>query len=1174
MSTRRRCSRRLLGLVALALIAVGAIYLYWTRPVVLRSALAAALAEYGVSIESIGHISYVPWRGVIVADAQLDVASLIAPAGSRQPPDQVRLWRVAHGEIRIPLVDVIRGDTRPRRIALRGVEIGLIARPIQAREGGPGRFEGYAFPDPQRLPEVRIRDAQVRVFVRDQDKLKLRRHLRVDLSGWTSTAEEGGAPTYRLTLLQTGGAGLGDKSLQASHQPLAVVSWTNATLSAQTGALELADLRPWLPRQVLDALNDAAFTGQFYVDALHLSDADSSVELVFNAAAFSIPVEPIARVPEAERFLRIDAADGRVRYSWSDRPAGIVARPVPQITAELTGRVRGAPLSISAKADGVRASGNGVAADGFEFLLVARHIDLPTAAQYPQFVNAARLPEGIRNVFEKYAPSGPVDFRLHASRRTPTDEVRFDGVMESLGGGCRYALFPYDVEDVRGVVRFSNDGVDLDGLRGRHGSARVRLDGHLNSSAWYTGFELVVRGENVPLDSDLYVALPAEYQQLWREAAPVGLADISAVVTRAEGSPEIGRHKPRIEIDTRLLAGSLGFEQRRLTHADGLIHVADGRIEITDLYGNIGDVDVHAWGRVAGKNGSAQRRMDIGIEAAGMELVRAESSMARQGLRFTGHGDVWGHLLTGDQGDSSRYIIRMLDGTLVGFDVSQPWTVDAGWIKRGRLRQAVIGLSATRGKSRVHLAGELPVTADAGAPMELVIRADQAEIDALLGALVPPRWLGFGRALGLSGMGSARVHFRQQPGANGRPRQTADIDLTAERMRPRPIPLALRKLHAQVHVDDAGFRIAEASASYGDSGRFALEGRGGWSETKPWSKLDIQASDIELTPEFVAALPGPLANLLKRMAVTGRLSTRLDRLRLETDGQGRWQAKGRIELADASLDLGLKLAKVAGELSGTCTITPDGRVRLEGGFAIDQGVLAGRPIEHWEGRLQKTADDPHVAIDKVRGGICGGEVTGELRVDPRDAAYELSLMLHDVDVASLFGGGKKDGRRQPGGSISGHVFLRGRSDQVATRSGGGELRVIGASLLSSRVTASVVQAGRESKRPVGSTVKQAELRFAWDGTLLRFNRVDLLTRNMRLVGEGSWNTASDKIAFTLIGATPDDAPRVFGVTDLLELAGRELVRYHINGTASNPRTRVEALHTLTDPIRKLLKGEG
>ena len=212
-------------------------------------------------------------------------------------------------------------------------------------------------------------------------------------------------------------------------------------------------------------------------------------------------------------------------------------------------------------------------------------------------------------------------------------------------------------------------------------------------------------------------------------------------------------------------------------------------------------------------------------------------------------------------------------------------------------------------------------------------------------------------------------------------------------------------------------------------------------------------------------------------------------------------------------------------------------------------------------------------LEEVRGRLCDGEVVGFAEIDPDTSSYELSFTLHDVSLDQFVRRAKREPARATRGRLDGHIFVRGSTDDPAKRSGGGDLRVRGTSLLSSPVTASVVEASRRQDRSISDEVERAEIHFVWEGEELKLTRVDIHSRDLRLIGAGSWNMRSDAISLRLLGATPEDAPRLFLLTDLLETAGQELLQYRVEGTAAEPRVTIEPLHNLTDPLRRLLKPE-
>jgi hypothetical protein len=319
-------------------------------------------------------------------------------------------------------------------------------------------------------------------------------------------------------------------------------------------------------------------------------------------------------------------------------------------------------------------------------------------------------------------------------------------------------------------------------------------------------------------------------------------------------------------------------------------------------------------------------------------------------------------------------------------------------------------------------------------------------------------------------------------------------------------------------------------------------------------------------------MPTPFADLLRRMGPQGRVHATLDQVRMSGAADRSWQIEGRVLFEHTDLRLGLPLTDFDGELSGTCRVDPKGRVALQAEFLVDRGQLAARSIERWEGALTRDFGERWVQLEDVRGRLCDGEVVGLARIDPANAAYELSLTLHDLSLEQFLRKPSPDGEPRHG-RIDGRVFVRGKVGDDATRRGGGELRIRGASLLGTPVLASVAEATRRANRRISDALERVELRFIWDGSELKFTRAEIHSRDLRLVGEGSWNMHDDSLAMTLLGARPEHWPRVAVLSDLIEVAGQELLQYRVTGTAAAPHVQVEPLHNLTEPLRKLLGAE-
>jgi hypothetical protein len=279
-----------------------------------------------------------------------------------------------------------------------------------------------------------------------------------------------------------------------------------------------------------------------------------------------------------------------------------------------------------------------------------------------------------------------------------------------------------------------------------------------------------------------------------------------------------------------------------------------------------------------------------------------------------------------------------------------------------------------------------------------------------------------------------------------------------------------------------------------------------------------------------------------------------------------WHVDGTVELRDFRGELGLLLENCDGMIRGAVEIPPNGNAALDLGFDILVGKLAGRAISDLSGHISTSGDRATIQLRDVRGTICGGALLARLDYAPQTQAYELSLSLKGVNSDEIQLRPRSIGKQ---GRFDASVTLRGRSGDDSSRTGSGELRVYDTSFVRVPVLADLLETLR-LRNAVDETLDFAELHFVCEGRVLRLTSVEIHGRDIRLVGEGLWNVATDRIELNLVGANPRNWPRVAVLSDVVELAGSELVQYRVSGTSSKPVITPEPLHRLTEPIRRLI----
>ncbi len=1209
---RRSWRRRLLLGVAAIVVLIGGAYLYATRPARLCAQVVRAFQALDCTEVKLGELSFSPWHGLEVLDLEVALQEASATALQIGVPQLPPLLRVAQARVRCNLATLLWGEFRPTEIALRGVAITVVRDPVSGATNWNRRRPMQGTTKPAAVasyPRLTVEGADVQLLTVEDGQLRLLRRLVVDATGQPEALSEdtSASAIYRLRVTRKAGADAAEGSREGGG-PTPLVEMRHLDTGEWVASADWMDLesaRLLLPHALSRACDDLNLAGRARLERIgivagHVREA----QLQLAGLRFSLPVEEqAARVAPADRFLQI--TDARATLSYQPEASRLAAEHrSARIELNAGGRINGAPARLTFSADGLDAAalvsawtkqqadaarGEDVPVPRYEARVEVESLALPTADDQPTFVSCPRLPPGVRNFLTKYDPHGRVNLRLmirgkpgptSSSPRRVAGHTQIEGELEALGASCRYVEFPYRIEDAWGRLRFSGGSVYLEGLHGRHGATRVRADGRVYTTKSWSGFDLTFRSENVALDPDLYAALSPRHRRLWDTADPVGLCDAHVTLHRDEGSADTGPLNTSVHVDGRLLSGSLSVAgNRRLDHADGLFSIAHGVVTLRDLHGYFGDAALRLSGTVDAANQARPPQADVHLEAVGVPVQRvSEIHDARDEsigtIDFQGVGDIWGQVRgNGDvTSPATHYTVHLRDGVLTSFDPTQPWQHTQGWIALSGEQQRIISLAARGDEAWLEAAGTLPPRVGVSTPIALDLRAADTRIERLLQRVVPGRWARVREALGLAGQGSLSMRFESEATDDRPARLSADIHLEAERMKPEPLPLDLNAMKAHLTLRADGLELHQATASYGDSGEIQVSGRAGWEAGSAWSDVRVAARGLEFCDDLIGAMPDPFADLLRRMGPKGRVNATLDRVRMSGAADRSWQIDGRVLFEHADLRLGLPLTDFDGELSGTCRVDPEGRVELKAEFMVDRGQLAARSIERWEGALTRDVGERWVRLEDVRGRLCDGEVVGLARIDPANAAYELSLTLHDLSLEQFLRRPGSDGSPRRG-RIDGRVFVRGKAGDDATRRGGGELRIRGASLLGTPVLASVAEATRRANRRISDALERVELRFIWDGSELKFVRAEIHSRELRLVGEGSWNMRDDSLSMTLLGAHPEHWPRVAVLSDLIEVAGQELLQYRVTGTAASPQVQVEPLHNLTEPLRKLLGGE-
>ena len=389
-----------------------------------------------------------------------------------------------------------------------------------------------------------------------------------------------------------------------------------ATLALTEGRLE----HPRLPQPITEIAGDVTLNaGQLKVDQMSGKWGQAAVALSLNRNgwASSAPLAIAARVtgaPLDQPLYR--ALPEFLQREWDKyQPAGVVDATLQasfeagvwRPTATLTGRqlsfesdkyayrlTDGDGTIAFAPADqqrpprlGIDMHANG---GGQRLHIVGEVIDpRPGAAGWVEISGRgleiedrmiAALAEAPRAVIASLLPSGKFDLTFwRVVRDAPGAVPRTSLRLDLTDVRINYKHFPYALREIRGAVTAEGNHWKFANLV----SGRRTIYGEGALQPCPAGHELWLRfrGENVPLDDNLFFAMPAAVQQAWKQLHPRGAVNLVADVRHVtgQGAPNIGVSiKPLAEASIRP-----SFFPYLMEYVDGAITYTDGRVALEKL---------------------------------------------------------------------------------------------------------------------------------------------------------------------------------------------------------------------------------------------------------------------------------------------------------------------------------------------------------------------------------------------------------------------------------------------------------------------------------------------------------------------------------------------------------------------------------------------------------------
>ncbi|MCG8406367.1 MAG: AsmA-like C-terminal domain-containing protein [Phycisphaerales bacterium] len=961
---------------------------------------------------------------------------------------------------------------------------------------------------------------------------------------------------------------------------------------ANTPYVDAKTIRLQLPKAAQQFFDWISLTGEVKLSRLNYDsnvreELDTEIEL--RHVGCEIPLWLLSSREAAEAGTDGDAGEPNPRVGESvlrmKDVQGVLTLRENQLRLDVSGLINGARCGVTGTVDRVT---DGMDVAGINMRFQGKGVPTPEGKVRKRLLTDEGVPSVVRKYFEYYDPHGLLDFDLRFDREAGQDQRLFvTGTVRPRGVRASCKWFPYPLEDVDGTLRFEKERVVLEDLHGRHAGGQVVINVDFDRRTAYSDIKVDVKASTIPLDEQLYQALPEHYQSAWRQFPPRGIANIHASLHRPGGTREAGRPRwqKRITIDLIDSQISVPSYPHPLEGVHGRLDVESDRIKIEELTGRCQGASVRLDGYAILK-ATESPQVEIRVDAKGIRIDESfgaalppDGRGAFAQFQPKGLVDLSGTLSYHDEASGLIWDLNThIYDTSIRYD-HFPYRVEgvSGKVAIRPDRISIVDAHGRHNAAQINAHGEVRRHED-GFAADLTFDADKLTLDQELYQAMPPSLKDVWNLLKPEGRVKVRtgLHFVSEADQRRRRHRTEIVPLDAK-ICFRGFALPLSSVTGRVLVTNRRVEILSLRGETDGgvielSGEIELEGPG------HRGTLIVNATDMTFNKKLLTAMPRALRRFFQPMKPRGRFNLRLDPLRFETDmaGRTRWDFDGQIELTDAHADLGVELHNCNGTLAGNGTITKAGHVSVELNADLAQTLLAGWHLENVKARILTDPITNVIHVEDARANLYDGEATGfaEIVRHQGDSYYEASFTMRELQLSEYLKKRVRASRAESDfdrsemarGSVAGNLVLRGKTGKGGYREGAGEVFVSEAQVWKLPIILAIFQV--LNLTPDENVFHDGRLKYYLSRDRLTLQKIDLQGKAISFIGGGSLDLRTDQLDVTLLAGSPVRI-RVPLLTDILEGASREIMEVQVTGTLGKPTIRPQPLKSLTAALKTI-----
>lgn len=341
--------------------------------------------------------------------------------------------------------------------------------------------------------------------------------------------------------------------------------------------------------------------------------------------------------------------------------------------------------------------------------------------------------------------------------------------------------------------------------------------------------------------------------------------------------------------------------------------------------------------------------------------------------------------------------------------------------------------------------------------------------------------------------------------------------------------------------------------------------------------LSMQARGPRVDEPFKQAMPASMLSVVNSLKLDGKFELDLSKVYFAPnagEGRERSRVQGVLRLSGGKADLGLDLEGIDGQVGlDLVWKTGQAHAEVEAKLQADRIGVRGRPLTEVSAQMRSAPGGAVLKITDVSGRMYGGAMAGDgtLWVEKQD--YEFRMALSGVPLHRFIYMDKPATEEQArmDGDLSASFSVEGNWAKAQSLRGRGRIQVTDGQMYHLPLALGLLQIAHLSL-PTTKSFDRADVAYYLKEGVLVFEKIVLQSPHMRMAGDGSLNTANEKLDLTLTSSNPG-ALDLGPVSDMVDAFRDQFVTVRVTGTLEDPKREIKPFNGLTKAWRDVFGEE-